>query len=47
LTRDYFRIEDEEGRRFWIFRDGLYGHELSDDDGKPVSPGWYVHGLFA
>ena len=25
LTRDYFRIEDEAGLRFWIFRDGLYG----------------------
>ena len=23
-TRDYFRIEDEAGLRFWIFRDGLY-----------------------
>src|SRR5260370_75276 len=23
LTRDYFRIEDEAGLRFWIFRDGL------------------------
>lgn len=47
LTRDYFRVEDEEGRRFWIFRDGLYEGECFDDDGKPVPPGWYVHGLFA
>jgi protein ImuB len=47
LTRDYFRVEDEEGRRFWIFRDGLYGSELADDEGKPVPAGWYVHGLFA
>ncbi len=47
LTRDYFRIEDEEGRRFWIFRDGLYGSELADDEGRPVPASWYVHGLFA
>lgn len=23
-TRDYFRVEDSQGRRFWIFREGLY-----------------------
>jgi protein ImuB len=40
LTRDYFRIEDSLGRRFWIFRDGLYGRETS-------SPRWFIHGLFA
>ena len=47
LTRDYFRIEDAEGLRFWIFRDGLYEGEVFDADGKPASPNWYVHGLFA
>ena len=47
LTRDYFRIEDEEGRRFWIFRDGLYGSELADEKGEPLPASWYVHGLFA
>ncbi|MDE2378696.1 DNA polymerase Y family protein [Bradyrhizobium sp.] len=47
LTRDYFRVEDAEGLRFWIFRDGLYDSELVDDGGKPVPAGWYVHGLFA
>lgn len=40
LTRDYYRVEDARGRRFWIFRHGLYGAEK-------VSPGWYMHGLFA
>ena len=40
LTRDYYRVEDARGRRFWIFRHGLYGTEKSD-------PAWYVHGLFA
>lgn len=39
-TRDYFRVEDEAGRRFWLYRDGLYGRE-------PFAPRWYVHGLFA
>jgi protein ImuB len=39
-TRDYYRIEDRRGRRFWIFRHGFY------EATKPM-PGWYVHGLFA
>ncbi|WP_375779915.1 DNA polymerase Y family protein [Bradyrhizobium sp. ma5] len=47
LTRDYFRVEDAEGQRFWIFRDGLYENELRDEEGKPVPANWYVHGLFA
>jgi protein ImuB len=44
-TRDYFRVEDEAGIRFWLYRDGLYGEIVKDD--KPVQPGWFVHGLFA
>ena len=47
LTRDYFRIEDAEGLRFWIYRDGLYESELRDEEGKPVPANWFVHGLFA
>lgn len=39
-TRDYYRIEDEDGHRFWLFRHGLYERET-------VTPSWYVHGLFA
>jgi protein ImuB len=39
-TRDYFRVEDDMGRRFWLFRDGLYEREQ-------FAPRWYVHGLFA
>jgi protein ImuB len=46
-TRDYFRIEDEAGLRFWIFRDGLYESELADEQGEPASVRWFVHGLFA
>ncbi|WP_405047751.1 Y-family DNA polymerase [Rhizobium lentis] len=38
-TRDYFRIEDESGHRFWIYRQGLYGE-------KP-DPRWFMHGVFA
>ncbi|AKI02405.1 nucleotidyltransferase/DNA polymerase involved in DNA repair [Hoeflea sp. IMCC20628] len=39
-TRDYFRVEDHQGYRFWLFRHGLYGRETDD-------PCWYMHGLFA
>ncbi len=39
LTRDYFCVEDREGRRFWLFRHGLYARETQ-------SPRWYLHGLF-
>ncbi len=38
-VRDYYVVEDEGGRRFWVFRVGLYGAA------KP--PGWYLHGFFA
>jgi len=40
LTRDYFRVEDSAGHRFWLYREGLYGHELT-------APHWYMHGVFA
>ncbi len=40
LTRDYYRVEDARGRRFWLFRHGLYGTEKANPD-------WYLHGLFA
>jgi protein ImuB len=39
LTRDYFRVEDARGRRFWLFRHGLYEEK--------TQPQWYMHGLFA
>jgi protein ImuB len=39
-ARDYYRVEDREGRRYWIFRDGLH------DDGRGGMPVWYLHGLF-
>ena len=40
LTRDYFRVEDAAGHRFWLYREGLYGREV-------VTPRWYLHGVFA
>jgi protein ImuB len=39
LTRDYFRVEDATGHRFWLFREGLYGRETT-------APRWYLHGVF-
>ena len=38
-ARDYYRVEDAEGRRFWVFRAGLYG--------EARTPRWFLHGLFA
>lgn len=40
-VRDYFRVEDEAGKRYWIFRAG---------DGETVQSGsqnWFLHGIFA
>jgi protein ImuB len=39
-ARDYYRIEDSKGRRFWVFREGAY-----DDPG--TRPRWFIQGLFA
>ncbi|MCR9130274.1 MAG: DNA polymerase Y family protein [Alphaproteobacteria bacterium] len=37
FSRDYFRVETREGRRFWLYREGLYGRETN-------APAWFVHG---
>jgi protein ImuB len=47
LTRDYFRVEDEAGLRFWLYRDGLYDREIEPRAGEIVQPHWFMHGLFA
>jgi protein ImuB len=39
-TRDYYRVEDEAGQRFWLYREGLYALEAAH-------PRWFLHGLFA
>ena len=38
-ARDYYRLEDEKGTLFWIFRRGLYGPDYVVH--------WYMHGFFA
>lgn len=36
--RDYYRVEDTDGQRFWVFRAGFY---------RPgQAPKWYLHGFF-
>ena len=39
--RDYYRIEDAAGRRYWIYRLGLVG------DGRGGVPEWFLQGLYA
>lgn len=39
-TRDYYLVEDTAGRRFWLYRAGLYGR---DSDAPPQ---WFVHGVW-
>jgi protein ImuB len=39
-VRDYFRVEDETGERFWLYRSG---------NGEDVGAGshkWFLHGIF-
>ncbi len=35
FVRDYYRVEDQQGGRFWVFRVGLTG-----------VPRWFLHGVF-
>ena len=35
--RDYYRVEDEEGNRYWLFRLGHYDEKKFE---------WYLHGYF-
>lgn len=40
-VRDYFRVEDDAGERYWLFRSG---------DGEHAETGsqrWFLHGIFA
>lgn len=39
-TRDYFRVETQDGQRFWLYRDRLY-------ERNGYAPRWYLHGIFA
>jgi len=38
-TRDYFRVEDEEGRRYWLYREGIYERETA-------ASRWFMQGIF-
>tara|TARA_Y100000052_G_scaffold13882_1_gene13387 strand:- start:46098 stop:47813 length:1716 start_codon:yes stop_codon:yes gene_type:complete len=40
-AKDYYRVEDEEGRRYWIARVGLY------HDGRSGTPYWVMAGVFS
>ncbi len=42
-ARDYFRVEDKSGLRFWLFRAGLY-RDLAQG---AAAPSWFLHGTFA
>jgi protein ImuB len=55
--RDYYRVEDEQGGRYWVFRAGLYGRD-EEEDGQdaetggeaqsappPLVPAWFMHGV--
>jgi protein ImuB len=35
--RDYFRVEDDQGHRFWIYREGHYAGD--------TTPRWFMHGV--
>lgn len=40
-VRDYYRVEDREGRRYWLYREGLY-----QDEEQSGAPAWFLHGVF-
>jgi protein ImuB len=37
--RDYYVVENEEGKRYWLFRAGHYSADKN--------PSWFIHGFFA
>lgn len=39
--RDYYKVEVQGGRRFWLYREGLL------HDGRGGTPRWFLHGMFA
>lgn len=54
-TRDYYRLEDTTGARYWVFRSGLHGRAeesfgaetAASDAAERQLPRWFLHGLFA
>jgi len=56
LSRDYYRVEDAEGRRFWLYRAGLYERQEAgsgvaatgkSESRETAQPRWFIHGIFA
>lgn len=39
-VRDYFQVEDESGKQFWLFRAG------DGEDPETGSQAWFLHGVF-
>ncbi|UWR24068.1 DNA polymerase Y family protein [Sulfitobacter sp. S190] len=39
--RDYYKVEVGDGRRLWLYREGIVG------DGRGGDPRWFVHGVFS
>ncbi len=39
--RDYYKVEVQDGRRFWLYREGIL------HDGRGADPRWFMHGFFA
>ncbi|WP_227271997.1 Y-family DNA polymerase [Roseobacter weihaiensis] len=39
--RDYYKVEVQDGRRFWLYREGVM------EDGRGGTPRWFMHGFFA
>lgn len=53
LYRDYYDVEDECGRRYWLFRatkaEQMVTHDNDNADGEArtvLTSSWFVHGLF-
>lgn len=47
-ARDYYRIEDSHGGRYWVFRAGRYlqSPEHDHEESELSAPAWYLHGVF-
>jgi len=43
--RDYYQVEDDAGRRYWIYREGVIGDGRGGDR-QGDAPDWFIHGLF-
>lgn len=44
-TRDYYRVEDDAGARYWMFREGQYGPDWAGPHDARPAPSWWMHGV--